>query len=115
MAGGMQAGATAGAAFGPWGAAAGAVIGGAVDVMATPKPAAPSSADSVFGTSLTFDNGGWNIAFDGARIDAPVDKTTSQGGPTGPTYGLPDSMLNYMPYLLGAFGMVVVWKLLKKS
>lgn len=110
----MQAGATAGAAFGPWGAAAGAVAGGVVDVMSAPKPAAPSSADSIFGTSLTFDNGGWNIAFDGARIDAPVDKTTSQGGPVGPSYGI-ESMLNYMPYVLGALGIVVAWKLLRKS
>lgn len=115
MAGATQAGATAGAAFGPWGAAAGAVMGGVVDVMSAPKPAAPSSADSVFGTSLSFDNGGWNIAFDGARIDAPVDKTTEQGGPSGPSYGNFDSMQGYMPYLLAAFGMVVAWKIFKKS
>jgi hypothetical protein len=76
------------------------------------KPSsAPSSADSVFSTNLNFDNSGWNIAFPGSAITAPVDKTSSQGG----AGGLSGNLQSYLPYALVFVGALIAWKALQSK
>lgn len=72
-----------------------------------------SSADSMFGTSLGFDNSGWNVAFSGATIDSTASKTTSQGGAqkTGPDQQILGSNFSYAVLIVGA---VVALKWLKR-
>jgi hypothetical protein len=76
-----------------------------------PSAAGPSSADSVFGTNLGFDNSGWNVSFgNNSPITAPSEKTTSQGGPSG----LTGNLKTYLPYVLVFAGALIALKWLKK-
>jgi hypothetical protein len=97
-----------------WVPLATSAINGLASVGKAP-PAAPSGVDSIFGSSMAFDNSGWNVAFQGSSISAPVEKAQSQGGAALPAVSGNDPWLAYMPYAIGLFGMVLAWKLLKKS
>lgn len=74
-------------------------------------PAGPSSADSVFSTNLGFDNSGWNVTFGSGSINAPQDKTSSQGG----SGGLSGNLQTYLPYALIFVAGLVALKWIKKS
>lgn len=71
-------GATAGAAFGPWGAVIGGVVGLVADVAM--QPSTPSSANGSFQNNLAFDNSGWNLGFGGATVDSSSNTSNTQGG-----------------------------------
>lgn len=76
-----------------------------------PAGAAPSSANSIFGTNLAFDNSGWNVSFgNNSGISADVKKTTDQGGATQGT----NNLQSYLPYVLIFVGAAVAIKYFKK-
>ena len=89
----MAGAAAAGSAFGPWGAAAGAVL----DLMSAPsnaQPAGPSGANS--GGSNVFDSSGWTVA---------TGKSSAVGDPT--TSALAASVTSN-PWIMGAALAAVV-------
>lgn len=80
---GIQAGATAGAAFGPWGAAVGAVAGGLMDAAGSGgAPPAPQNAhNAIYGNGL--DGSGWNVNFSGMQSNAANKPTTGEPSAVG--------------------------------
>lgn len=89
-----------------WLMAGSSVLGSAL----RPAGAGPSSADSIFSTPISFDQGMWNVAFPGSKISADLDKTNEQAGAAGSV----DPMLAYMPYVLGLAALVLLWKAAKR-
>ena len=89
-----------------WLNAGASVLGSA---MQTPA-AGPSSADSVFGTNLKFNNSGWNVTFGGGSItsDATDSADFGNAGNSGVS-----SMSNYLPWALLFVGSLFAWKILK--
>lgn len=77
--------------------------------MATPA-AGPSSADSVFGTNLKFNNSGWNVNFGAGAIDSTASDSADFGGATGKAQQLD----KYLPYAILFVGALVAWKAFKK-
>lgn len=77
--------------------------------LATPA-AGPSSADSVFGTNLKFNNSGWNVTFGGGDIDSNATDAADFGGATGQS----QSLDKYLPYGILFVGALIAWKMLKK-
>lgn len=91
-----------------WLNAGSSVLGSALK----PSSGGPSSADSIFGTNLAFDNSGWNVSLgDNSGIRADVDKTNEQGG----TSGSPSGIQDYLPYFMLLLGAVVAIKMFKAS
>lgn len=86
MAGGIQAGATAGAAFGPWGAAAGAVLGGAMDLAGGGGGGGPflggEAGSAAHGNRL--DGQGWSVNFGGTQVATPSKTDYSAEGLPSP-------------------------------
>jgi hypothetical protein len=77
---GIAAGASAGAAFGPWGAAIGGIAGGLMDAGGGGAPPVPQNAESaVYGNGL--DGSGWNVNFSGFQSNA-ANKATTGGDPS---------------------------------
>lgn len=100
---GLIAGATP---FG-WATLGASLLGGAAG---SSTPAGPSSADAVFSNSFAFDNSGWNVAFDSAKVDSTAEKTTSQGGASGAA----DPSQSAMKYGVIILALLIAWKLAKK-
>lgn len=76
-----------------------------------PSSAGPSSADSIFGTNLAFDNSGWNVTFgNNSGVSADVKKTTDQGGTSQGT----NNLQTYLPYVMLLVGAAVAIKMFKK-
>lgn len=84
----------------------GSALGGAMS-----SPPTTSSADSVFGTNLKFNNSGWNVTFGGGSISSDATDAADFGNvdsTSGP------SMNNYLPYALLFVAALIAWKILKK-
>lgn len=80
--GGIAAGASAGAALGPWGAAIGGIAGGLMDMGgggAAASPAGPSILDAITDTRNDFS--GWTVATGGSKAEATSSKAESGGFP----------------------------------
>lgn len=75
--------------------------GGATLPSITGGTAGPSYADGMFGGGL-FDSSGWSVNFGAGSIAAT--RAQSQPGDLG----------QYLPWLLAAAGVVVVWRLSRK-
>lgn len=73
-----------------------------------------NSADSLFGTSLGFDNSGWNVAYPGAKVTSKATKTLQQGGAQSSGPAMPAFMGSNFSYAVLALGAVVAIKWLKK-
>lgn len=66
--------------------------------------ATPSGASGAL--SSMFDSSGWNVNFGAGNIESSRSQT-----PAGPM----DAMAQYLPYMIGLVGVVVAWKMLRKS
>jgi len=117
MAGAAQAGVSAGAAFGPWGAVAGGAAGAAVDIAGSGKPAGPSDA-GLFGDSR-MSNSGWVVSTSGSSAtgnsnptDSGMTPTTASGyGIAGsPALGTMGGSLSWTTIALIAAGLFLVMK-----
>lgn len=81
MASGVAEGAKAGAAFGPWGAAAGALLGGAADIASS--GGGPQLLSSAVDARSFMDGSGWTVSTGqgkstgGDRRDAPGQSAAS--------------------------------------
>lgn len=76
----------------------------------SPGNSGPSSANSVFGTNLAFDNSGWNVALGGSKVDSTATKADPQS-----TGGVADPSQVYIRYAFLFLGAVLAWKVLKKN
>lgn len=65
----------------------------------------PSNATSGGTSSSSFDSSGWNVNFGGGSIDSNRSQT-----PAG--VGAVDA---YLPYALGAFALLIVWRMTRKG
>lgn len=73
-------------------------LGGAV------KSGGPSSSSS----SSSFDASGWNINFGSGGITSERVQTDPAGNPVG-------GMNAYLPYVLAGVGLLIVWRMTRKS
>lgn len=116
MAGGIQAGATAGAAFGPWGAAAGAVLGGAMDLAGGSGGGGPflggEAGSAAHGNRL--DGSGWSVNFGGTQIATPSKTDYSAEGLPSPA-GLVTAGGVSPVLIAAAAGVVLLFVLMKRK
>lgn len=117
MASGVAAGVQAGAAFGPYGAAVGGLLGGATDVLSAGASGGPflgGAADSAtHGTTL--DGSGFSVNFGGTQVATP---TTTKYSPEGlPQTGLVGSVggSGSSPLLLIGLAVVAVLLLRRRK
>lgn len=79
---------------------------------ASSRPSGPSSADSIFGTDLAFDNSGWNVSFGEGGISSASHKSTDQGAAADAGSGqAKDPYIQYAVLLVAA---LIGWKLLQR-
>lgn len=81
-----------------------------------PSDAGPSSANSLFQNEAVFDNSGWTVGLGGSTVSATATQDKSGYGADG-SAGIPeasDMASRYIPYLLLAFGIVGLVKVLRK-
>lgn len=95
-----------------WLMAGSSVLGNAL----RPGGAGPSSANSLFQNEAVFDNSGWTVGLGGSNVSATATQDKSGNG-LGGSAGIPeasDLASRYIPYLLIAFGIVGLVKVLRK-
>lgn len=125
---GMVAGAQAGAAFGPWGAAIGGAAGLASDLANSPTGPMISGGGSIDARSF-MDGSGWTVSTGKATATGGKSGGGTQGGNTNPSgggtgtgagasfagmgFGMDGSQQAGMqPLMLLALGGLVLWALL---
>lgn len=81
-----------------WQAVAGEFAKGFGQSLAS--PGGPSNATGR--TDSSFDSSGWNVAFGSGSIDSKRSQTES------------GSFDQYLPYILAAAGVLIVWRLTKR-
>lgn len=107
---GIAAGASAGAAFGPWGAAIGGVAGGLMDAFGGgggggAPPAPQNASGAVYGSGL--DGSGWNVNFAGVQSNGsnkqatPDSSAASELGLSAPGAGVSPLMTVAVVAMLG--------------
>jgi len=130
MAGMAAAGASAGAMFGPWGAAIGGIAGALGDTFGggggtAPMPMGPSSAANAVYGSGNLNADGWSVNFAGRQdVTADIRKDLSATGPTASTaagggvlpamaqdatYGTPGASVP--SWAMALAGGLLLWKL----
>lgn len=93
----MVEGAAAGSALGPWGMMAGMALQGLGSaVNGTPGMATGSQSNK-------FDTSGWNVNFGNGKIDSA--RSEAQAG----------SLDAYLPYAVLFVGVMIVWRMTRKS
>lgn len=88
----LEAGATAGAAFGPWGAVIGGAAGAAVDIAQSSKPSGPSAAEMYNDSRMS--NSGWVVSTGSSKASgssSPIDSGMTPSKTSASGYGLVDS------------------------
>lgn len=82
----------------------------AANIGADVLKAATGGTSSAGGTSTSsFDSSGWNVNFGSGTVNSDRTQGTPMGG------GAVASLNPYLPYVLVAAGLLVVWRMTRKA